>query len=334
MATRGAVERLSLPIEAALRKFAGDSKLPLYEMLRYHLGWVDEMKRPARGGSQNRVHGAFTLLAAEASRSSASSTDSAQSAAVAAELAAASWVVQEDLRLGNPSRGDRPALWWVFGHAQGINAADGLYSLARLALMGQAGMPPEQVVRELSLLDAACLQVAQETYREIAAGSATLKVSEYVSLVEAEYGALMGAAMGLGALAAGREDLVAAMLKAGKVFGAANRLRGEIDLLADRGAEVIEVLDKKRSLPLLYAIEHASEDEVIRLQGALDRDQPIRDELSAQVLLIMESSGGVRYAEALVRRYLDTGLRTLQEAGVDAEKLAQAAREMTIRAVS
>ena len=51
-------------------------------------------------------------------------------AAAGVEMAHGFSLIHEELRLGSPTRGDRPALWWVWGHAQGINAGDGMYALA------------------------------------------------------------------------------------------------------------------------------------------------------------------------------------------------------------
>ena len=53
-------------IDSALRTTLADRHLPLYAMLRYHLGWQDERGRPVAGAGGKALRPALCLFACEA----------------------------------------------------------------------------------------------------------------------------------------------------------------------------------------------------------------------------------------------------------------------------
>ena len=59
-------DRLHEPIEIELKRVVGNRKSPLYQMLRYHFGWIDQMGMPERHSGQERRLGALCLAIAEA----------------------------------------------------------------------------------------------------------------------------------------------------------------------------------------------------------------------------------------------------------------------------
>lgn len=331
MANAGAFERLGPLLEAALKRRVGDSTLPLYEMLRYHFGWVDERKVATPNDRAPRTHGLVSLLAAE---SLGKSPEQALPAAAATEFASASAEIQNDLRLGAPRRGDRPALWWLFGHAQGINAADGVYSLARLSIMDMkpSALGIEGMLRCLAILDGACLRACIVRAKEIELDEETpLASATYLKQVEGEHGTLLEAAASIGSACAGASPSVAESFAVfGSAFGTAQRLRQELDTLWDAPnageAEIADILDKRRSLPLLYTMERASAQDLETINALARREHPIDDVRARQLLEIMEKAGARTRIDGLLGNYASRAIAALRSAGVkshDLEAMAQ-----------
>lgn len=325
MANPRALDRFRPMLEEALRKRVGNGRLPLYDMLRYQMGWMDEHKGLSSYPGQ-RTHGGLALLTAEVMGADPAT---ALPAAVAVEFIRGSLDIQEDLRLGSPGRDHRPALWWTFGHAQGINAGDGMLSLARVTLAEAEDLPAAQRLQALAMLDQACILAFEASYQEIEmARTGNWTADTYRDVLEGEYGAAMGAAAGVGAVVAGAlEAQVKAVHAYGSSLGVARRLRLEIDTFARPGAEdkVMELLDKQRSLPLLYAMGAASADQLRTLQAVAARTEPIDEAKLSQIIAIVETSGALDQTEWLLKQYLRKAIETL---GTESAVLEAVAREM------
>ncbi|CAI8018399.1 (2E,6E)-farnesyl diphosphate synthase [Geodia barretti] len=211
----------------------------LYDLLRYHLGWVDERGNPADDAITPLHHcGALAMASSEAV---GGGHPGAASAAAAVELAYNFVLVHNDVQAGRIDQdNDRPSIWWVWGPSQAINAGDGLHALARFVLMrlSDAGATSDIVLAGLQSLDQACLTLCEE-----------------------KSGALAGCAARLGALASGAEAATADALELwGLKLGMARQVREDISDLWGRsgdGFTPANILNKKKSLPLIHALQNS-----------------------------------------------------------------------------
>lgn len=304
-------DRLRPILEHALRQRVGNSRLPLYDMLRYHLGWMDESRGLSRSTSP-RIHGSLALVVAEAL---GGKTEIALPLAVAAQLAQGSLEVHEDLRLGSPRREHRSAVWWMFGHAQGINASDGILSLGRLAVVEAPVLNATVKLRALSALDHGCLQAHAACYQEIElAGTDAWTPAACLQAIEGEHGALVGAAAALGGIAAGADDRgTRLLLEYGTALGTAYRLRQEIEALTNPGAPelLVDLLDQKRLVTLLYALQEAVPKQRDRLLAVAERAEPIDDARLAEVQAIIIGSGALAQTEGLIASYVARAVKAM-----------------------
>ena len=107
----------------------------LYDLVRYHLGWVDERGNPVDGRRRRRctTAGCWPL---PPPRPCPAIIVPAVPAASSVELAYNFVLVHNDVQAGRiDQRAERPSIWWVWGPSQAINAGDGLHALARSELM-------------------------------------------------------------------------------------------------------------------------------------------------------------------------------------------------------
>ncbi len=103
--------------ERALHDALSRQKGPLYRLMEYQLGWVDDQGQPTSGTTDQRIRGMLTLASAA---SLGGGSDYAQVCAAAVELVHNFAQVHDDIEDGNPVRGKRPSVWWLWGPAQAL----------------------------------------------------------------------------------------------------------------------------------------------------------------------------------------------------------------------
>lgn len=140
----------------------------------------------------------------------------------------------------------------------------------------------------------------------------TYTTSQYIQVVERKTASLFSACTALGALFAGRDgDEVAAATAFGYDFGIAFQITDDVlDFTADPGQlgkEIgMDVLDGKQTLPVLLALDRASEHDRARLEQWLRR----RDELPA-IIETVHRYQGIELAVDRARIYADRALQAL-----------------------
>ena len=308
-------------IEERLRRAVGERGALLSQMLRFQLGWTDRAGLPAGAGSADRPHGVLCLLAAEGA---GGPRDAAIPAAAAIELVRGFYRVHRDLREGDPGLPDRPALWWTWGHAQGINAGDALYAQARLALMdaSETGLSAEAVLDACLILDRGCLDVAlaQHALIEIEEQDSP-DPADYARIVEGTDGRLAATAAALGAAVAGagERDRDTAS-RSGACFGAAWRLRAELDgLIAGGRTAAIENIGNGRTLPVIYALANASGADLDAIERVRGHAGPLTDEDVDAAIAAIDRCGARAHIEELVDGLTRDGEAALTESNFAAE---------------
>ena len=185
-------------------------------------------------------------------------------AAAGIELVYNFTLVHGDVQSGRPDAVDRPSIWWVWGPAQAINAGDGLHALGRTTTMrlAQRGVPPQQVLQAVQSLDRACLVLCEGQYMDLEFQDRILVTADnYLDMVSRKTGALTGCSAEAGALAAGSgRDCCARFRDFGATLGMAWQISRDVQDLWGRQGDAMtasNVLQKKKSLPLIHALETA-----------------------------------------------------------------------------
>ena len=297
----------------------------LYDLLRYHLGWVDERGAATDGMARLHFQGAAALAVCEAL---GGNFPLALPAAAGVELVHHFTLVHGEVQAGRAEDTGRPSIWWVWGPSQAINAGDGLHALGRVAMMrlGRSEMPPERVLRAVRSLDLACLTLCEGQYLDLEfQDQALVTEAAYLDMVNRKAGALVGCAAEAGALAAGAPlNLCDALRQAGVYLGAAWQVARDNALLwGERGDGVnaSNVIGKKKSLGLIYALEHGS-IAVRRELGAIYMKRVLEPADAQRMAAIVAETGGRQAAEGQARQLATAGLAIAADAGLPAEGMA------------
>ena len=301
------IEDLSALLEADLKDVLDSRRMALYRMMSYHLGWEDERGNARHAAGTRRSHGVACLAAC---RAVGGDTEVALPAATSVELIDAFCQVHDDVQGGNPRREDRDAVWWVWGPAQAINAGDGLHALARLALfrLQERGVPAETTFKAVQLVDEASLGLCEGRFQDLEAQERIdLSVDAYLDMASGKTGSLYSCAMKLGALVASADDAVMRSFGVcGAKIGLAVQVGDDLRAFWSEGREDQspnpEVLNKKKLLPVVYALDKASISEKRRLGEVYFKRVLEPDDVPA-IRRVLEELGAREYCEDLVRQY-------------------------------
>jgi len=234
-------------------------------------------------------------------------------------------LVHGDFQSGGIDAQERPSIWWVWGPAQAINAGDGLHALGRSTMMrlAEAGLEPDAVLMAVKALDQACLSLCEGQYMDLGFQDQLLVTeTDYLDMVRRKAGALPGCSAQLGALAAGAEpDACAQFQQVGAKLGMAWQLTRDVSSLwgpEGDGSTVSNVLNKKKSLPIIYAFEHSDipakrELGNIYMKRVLDQDD------TARIIEILEKCDARQYADAQAKQLAEEALATLKELSLPEE---------------
>jgi geranylgeranyl diphosphate synthase type I len=316
------VTRHQEAVEAALQATVQGRQDPLYRMMEYQMGWVDE-GGAALTPSLTRAYPALCLGVCEALGGDATT---AMSAATAVELLYQFTRVHDDIQDGTPDNGPRPSVWWVWGPAQAINAGDALHVLARLSLfsMGSQGVSTEQVLAATKVMDAASLDLFEGQHQDLQIqNQVTVTQQAYLAMAERRTGSLMGCAAQLGALISGADEAVQERCKeAGRKLGLALHLQHDINEFWGATSTGGPVTIVRKSFPVVYAIETAPVA-VKREIGTLFTTRVLDPKDMPRLADLLDGAGARQHSIEATQAAQAEFLSTLEGAGVKPGPLAE-----------
>ncbi|MFN3650184.1 MAG: polyprenyl synthetase family protein [Armatimonadota bacterium] len=309
---------LDAEIEATLASASPD--LELYQWIRYHLGWLDEVLQPLseserRRHGGKRLRGVLTILACEAVGGNG---PSAAAAGAAIELVHNFSLVHDDVEDNDESRRHRPTVWKLWGIPQAINTGSNMQALVDSALLRlTAHYGPERVVQALHAANQAVLLMTEGQFLDMAAEDTHgISLERYFRMTGGKTAALLEGALRVGAMLGTDEtERVEALARFGYSFGLAFQCRD--DFLGIWGDPALtgkpvasDLIQGKRSLPVVDALTAAPEQtpEGQRLRTAL-RERDVETTLS-----LMESLGTQASVAERVREHTDAALSSLERA--------------------
>jgi geranylgeranyl diphosphate synthase, type I len=305
----------------------------VYEMCRYHLG-LD-----GSGSTGKRMRPLLGLLAY------ASITGDHRRAlpgAAAVELGHNFSLVHDDIEDGDRERRHRPTLWALHGIPQAINTGDMLFSLSRIALhrLTDLGFPDRTVLRLMRLYDDTCVALCEGQYLDIwmSDHDDALSVELYFDMIGRKTAALIAASIEAGAVLATEDEEVIARYRAfGWDLGIAFQLNDDLLGIWGReratGKEPTDLARKKKTLPVIYAFEHATPADRARL-SALYAGRRVNGRGVAELTSILESCGAREYTRDQARLHRDRALAELDAAGVVEREARDRLQEIIVSVIS
>jgi geranylgeranyl diphosphate synthase type I len=303
-------------------------------MVRYHLG-LDGSGAPA--GKRMRP-----LLGLLAYASITGDHRPALPGAAAVELGHNFSLVHDDIEDGDEERRHRPTVWRRWGIPQAINTGDTLFTLSRIALhrLSDLGFSDAKVLRLMRLYDETCLRLCEGQYIDIwtSEHDETMSVDLYFDMIGRKTAALISASIEAGALlATDDETVIERYRRFGWALGLAFQLND--DLLGiwgqeqATGKEPSDLARHKKTLPVIYAFEHAGPEDRRRLEAVYLEADPDPASVT-EAVAILERLGARDYTRDQARRYRDDALANLDAAGVVRPEARARIEEIIVSVIS
>jgi geranylgeranyl diphosphate synthase, type I len=256
------LEKYRSEVDTELKIVLGNQKLPLYDMMRYHLGWVDKEGNPVNNNPGKALRPALCLFSCEAA---GGDYHKALPAAAALELVHNFSLIHDDIQDNDRERRHRPTVWSIWGKAQAINAGSAMRILANVALghLYGDGISLEKQLLLGRRLDEISLNLIEGQYLDINFEKRfDIKPKDYLTMIGNKTGALISGSMEIGAfLATDNKDMIDSFQKIGKNLGLAFQIRDDIlgvwgDSEETGKAAGNDIRRRKKSFPVVFAMEH------------------------------------------------------------------------------
>jgi geranylgeranyl diphosphate synthase type I len=331
------LDRLIADTEAAMLRVIDDAEdertSELYAFVRYHMGLDSD------GPRGKRIRPLIGLLAYQ---SIAGEHMRALPGAAAVEMGHNFSLVHDDIEDHGVERRHRPALWTVAGVPQAINTGDALFTLSRMALhrLSEEGFSDAKVLALMRLYDETCLALCEGQFMDIwtSEHDEWRSVDWYFDMIGRKTAALIAGSTQAGAmLATDDEAIVSAYRRFGWSLGIAFQLNDDLlGIWGDKaatGKESSDIATRKKTLPLLYALQEARAADRERLGAILQRPghEPTPDEV-VEARAILERVGARDYTRDHAARHRDEALEEIAALGF-IEPEARERLEQIVRAV-
>jgi geranylgeranyl diphosphate synthase type I len=312
----------------------GGPARPLYDMLEYHLG-LDG----SDGSSGKRIRPLLGLLVY---RALGGDYQHALAGAAAVELGHNFSLVHDDIQDGDRERRHRATLWAVWGIPQAINAGDALFALSRLALYRLSVREDDpdapdarRVLEIMKIYDQTCLSLCEGQFLDISFESRMdVAVDEYLQMIDLKTAALIAAGVEAAAMLASQEpEVVAGFRRFGNRLGLAFQMADDVkgafwSETASGKAEAGDLRRRKKTMPVIWALNHASLTEQERLRELFapgSDDRQLTDAEVVEALAILDRSGARETTLREARRYRDEALSELKALPLTPEARAELA---------
>lgn len=311
-------QELTARVDAELKAIINARDVPLYGMMSYHMGWTDAPGHTDPATPKQHGLGTLCLLACGAV---GGDLETAIPGAASVELVNNFTEIHDDVQGGIPRRANRDALWWVWGPAQAINAGDGMHALARLALFRllEHGVSSEVTFRAVRLMDEASLATCEGRFIDMEAQERLdLSLDAYLNMAAKKNGSLLAGALKLGALiGAGEDNLQDSFHQCGTSLGVALQVQADVNEFWSASPSP-EVMNKKKLLPIVFALEKASASEKRRL-GEVYFKRVLDPEDVKKVREVVEGLGVKEACRDIVSQRLSDAMSALDTPGVSPE---------------
>ncbi len=311
--------RYHAEIKAEINSIISQRASPMYNMLRYHLGWVDNEDRILDRSNGKAVRPTLCLLACAAA---GGEYRQALPMAAAVELVHNYSLIHDDIQDDDSERHHQPTVWRVWGKPQAINAGSAMRMLAGVAVRRLA-VPGELQLRLLSLLDEATLALIEGQYLDISFESQEdVGISDYLKMIGCKTAALMACAVASGAELGTRDhNKIKALYEFGWQIGMAFQTRDDILGIWGKQEETgkpsgNDVRRRKKTLPVIYGLARASQPRRELLLQYYRQSDPAEG-LVPSVIGILEDVGALAEAQKTTEENIARALSVIDCINLD-----------------
>lgn len=309
-------ERYRAGIRHSLRDGLFQQHSPVYDMLRYYMGWVDENGRPHQAMEGKALRPTLCLFACEAV---GGAVKGAMPSATALEFIHNFSLIHDDIQDRDETRHNRKTLWAVWGEPKALVAGNVLRIVADRCLhqLLDAGVDHERAFAAVGLLTEAYLEMIEGQYLDLHfEGRHDIAMSDYMNMISRKTGALIRCSLNLGALVGAQQQGVADSFKEcgralGYVFQIIDDVLGVWGDADTTGKPVgADIRRKKNSYPVVLAMEMSNNSDSELLNGIYQKKH-LDDTDVESVLDVMDRLEVRTHAQHEAERYAEAAMASL-----------------------
>lgn len=290
--------------------------LPLYDILRYHLGFLDERLQPATADRGKRIRPKLCLLSCAAA---GGDPDLAMPIAAAIEILHNFTLIHDDIQDQSPLRRHRPTVWSLWGASQAINVGDAMFAVAHLACSHRGERPydPTRALQLSEQLHRTTLRIVEGQVLDLSFEERPeIRVADYLNMIRGKTAAIIRYACWAGGRIAD-SPLAGTLGDFGEALGIGFQIQddylGVWGAPDDTGkAAAGDIRRRKKALPTVMLMERAYPADRTDLDTLFASDELTEDAVGA-VLDLMDRYEIRNDVRAEVRRWHDEAQVRLQE---------------------
>jgi len=330
-------------VEDELRLVVQKGSTPLFDLNTincYHMGFCDRDGKPTSGSKGKYLRPLFCIAMCAGL---GGDPEQAIPAAAALELAHRTTLIFDDIQDKGQERNNQPTVWAIWGADQAINAGLALSSLARLSVhrLSLRNVPVAKVLGIQSVLENAVIELCHGQYLDVSFVDApTVSVKDYLRMVTGKTAALFAASCVAGAMLASSpseevkappgtpegqqfrymrfDPVLGRAWEFGLNMGLAFQIHDDyLGIWGDEatvGKTVNDIQEKKRSLPVVLALQLYPDEEVAphrTMRNWLNADF-ISKKAADGIRTWMEEKGIPEQVKEYERRYISNARKNLQ----------------------
>lgn len=299
-----------------------DNDDPVYNLLRYYMGWVDPEGNATSGTEGKYLRPTLCLFSCEAV---GGARGMGMPAAAAMELIHNFSLIHDDIQDGDETRHHRKTLWAIWGIPKALVAGNVLRIVADSTLddLQTAGVPSSRALPVIEQLTQAYLEMIEGQYLDISfEGQSEVGLKQYLDMIARKTGALIRCSFTMGALIGSRErDVADAFRESGRALGFLFQVRD--DILGIWGDEEstgkpvgADIRRKKNAFPAVYAMSQAQGEDKRHLLGIYCKSE-LSDADVEDVLHIMDALNVREHAHALAVEEAEVAMDALAAVEMD-----------------
>ena len=282
------------------------------ERLASKVALIDQISSYIIQAGGKRVRPALLMLVAKALANGKATPHTLEMAAVV-EFIHTATLLHDDVVDESTLRRGRETANAAFGNAASVLVGDFLYSRAFQMMVGPNDL------RVMQILSDATNTIAEgEVLQLLNMNDPEVDEESYLQVIRYKTAKLFEASTELGAILANATNVQREQAAAfGRHIGTAFQLMDDLlDYTAN--AEQMgknagdDLREGKPTLPLIYLLEHGSNEERLLVRAAIEQNQDLPDDVFVKILGAVQSSGALDYTQAAAKREADLALECIQ----------------------
>jgi octaprenyl-diphosphate synthase len=274
---------------------------------------IDQISTYIIQAGGKRVRPALLMLVAKALANGKPTPHSLEMAAVV-EFIHTATLLHDDVVDESTLRRGRETANAAFGNAASVLVGDFLYSRAFQMMVGPNDL------RVMQILSDATNTIAEgEVLQLLNMNDPEVDETSYLQVIRYKTAKLFEASTELGAILANATDAQREQAAAfGRHIGTAFQLMDDLLDYTANAAQMgknagDDLREGKPTLPLIYLLEHGTNEERLLVRAAIEQNQDLPDDVFAQILRAVQSSGALDYTQAAAKREADLALDCIKD---------------------